>query len=73
MLLLKISQTLFFLSQFGDIYQEDYFIDYLKPDIRIVKELPMELQSLDLEAMGSMVRLICIYSKYLTLMHDLLC
>ncbi|KAH6777276.1 O-fucosyltransferase family protein [Perilla frutescens var. hirtella] len=42
-------------SQFGDIYQEDYFIDYLKPDIRIVKELPMELQSLDLEAMGSMV------------------
>lgn len=42
-------------SQFGDIYQEDYFIDYLKPDIRIIKELPMELQSLDLEAIGSMV------------------
>ncbi|XP_041995477.1 O-fucosyltransferase 15-like [Salvia splendens] len=42
-------------SQFGDIYQEDYFIDYLKPDIRVVKELPLELQSLDLEAMGSMV------------------
>ncbi|PWA89618.1 GDP-fucose protein O-fucosyltransferase [Artemisia annua] len=42
-------------SQFGDIYQDDYFIDYLKPDIRIVKELPKELQSLDLEAIGSMV------------------
>lgn len=43
------------ISQFGDLYQEDYFIDYLKPDIRIVKELPKELQSLDLEAIGSVV------------------
>ncbi|KAL8192569.1 hypothetical protein R6Q57_027754 [Mikania cordata] len=42
-------------SQFADIYQEDYFIDYLKPDICIVKELPKELQSLDLEAIGSVV------------------
>ncbi|KAM0827487.1 hypothetical protein ACQ4PT_068195 [Festuca glaucescens] len=42
-------------SQFGDIYQEDYFIKYLKSDIRIVKELPLELQSLDLEAIGSLV------------------
>ncbi|KAI3741018.1 hypothetical protein L1987_58682 [Smallanthus sonchifolius] len=42
-------------SQFADIYQEDYFIDYLKPDIHIVKELPKELQSLDLEAIGSVV------------------
>nr|XP_043619310.1 O-fucosyltransferase 15 isoform X1 [Erigeron canadensis] len=42
-------------SQFGDIYQEDYFIDYLKPDIRIIKELPKELRSLDLEAIGSVV------------------
>ncbi|KAK9056402.1 hypothetical protein SSX86_027493 [Deinandra increscens subsp. villosa] len=42
-------------SQFADIYQEDYFIDYLKPDIRIVKELPQELRSLDLEAIGSVV------------------
>ncbi|KAG6419194.1 hypothetical protein SASPL_121408 [Salvia splendens] len=42
-------------TPFSDIYQEDYFIDYLKPDIRVVKELPLELQSLDLEAMGSMV------------------
>uniref|UniRef100_A0ACD6AJJ4 Uncharacterized protein n=1 Tax=Avena sativa TaxID=4498 RepID=A0ACD6AJJ4_AVESA len=42
-------------SQFGDIYQEDYFIRYLKSDIQIVKELPLELQSLDLEAIGSLV------------------
>lgn len=42
-------------SQFGDIYQENFFIDYLKDDIKIVKELPTELQSLDLEAIGSFV------------------
>lgn len=42
-------------SQFGDIYQEEHFINYLKPDIRIVRELPQELQSLDLEAIGSLV------------------
>uniref|UniRef100_A0A5B7AZS2 O-fucosyltransferase family protein n=1 Tax=Davidia involucrata TaxID=16924 RepID=A0A5B7AZS2_DAVIN len=42
-------------SQFSDIYQEEHFINYLKPDIRIVKELPKELQSLDLEAIGSVV------------------
>ncbi|GER44913.1 O-fucosyltransferase family protein [Striga asiatica] len=42
-------------SQFGDIYQEDHFINYLKPDIPIVKDLPKELQSLDLEAIGSLV------------------
>ncbi|KAI7752096.1 hypothetical protein M8C21_023107 [Ambrosia artemisiifolia] len=40
---------------FADIYQEDYFIHYLQPDIRIVKELPKHLQSLDLEAIGSLV------------------
>ncbi|KAL3345614.1 hypothetical protein AABB24_024526, partial [Solanum stoloniferum] len=43
------------LSQFGDIYQEEHFIDYLKPDIRVVRELPQELQSLDLQAIGSLV------------------
>lgn len=42
-------------SQFGDIYHEEHFIDYLKPDIRVVRELPQELQSLDLEAIGSLV------------------
>ncbi|KAK6149708.1 hypothetical protein DH2020_017233 [Rehmannia glutinosa] len=45
-------------SQFGDIYQEEHFINYLKPDIPIVKDLPKELQSLDLEAIGSL-RLRC--------------
>ncbi|CAH8252001.1 unnamed protein product [Arabidopsis lyrata] len=42
-------------SQFGDIYQEDHFMEYLSPDIRIVTELPEELQSLDLEEIGSVV------------------
>ncbi|XP_073009868.1 O-fucosyltransferase 15-like isoform X2 [Typha latifolia] len=42
-------------SQFSDIYQEEHFINDLKADIPIVKELPVELQSLDLEAMSSLV------------------
>ncbi|KAL3685516.1 hypothetical protein R1sor_003538 [Riccia sorocarpa] len=42
-------------SQFGDIYQESYFINYLKDDVRIVKELPLELRSLDLAIMGSIL------------------
>ncbi|KAF8030239.1 hypothetical protein BT93_E2628 [Corymbia citriodora subsp. variegata] len=42
-------------SQFSDIYQEEHFINYLTPDIRIVKELPEELRSLDLEAIGSLI------------------
>ncbi|KAF8075483.1 hypothetical protein N665_1091s0010 [Sinapis alba] len=42
-------------SQFEDIYQVEHFIKYLSPDIRIVKNLPKELQSLDLEAIGSLV------------------
>jgi hypothetical protein len=42
-------------SQFGDIYQEDYFVNYMKSDVHIVKDLPPHLQSLDLEAMGSQV------------------
>nr|TKS05708.1 uncharacterized protein D5086_0000130130 [Populus alba] len=42
-------------SQFSHIYQEEHFINYLTPDIRIVKELPKELQSQDLEAIGSTV------------------
>ncbi|KAJ0986040.1 hypothetical protein J5N97_004396 [Dioscorea zingiberensis] len=40
-------------SQFGDIYQEDYFINLLKDDVHIVKELPSHLRSLDIEAIGS--------------------
>ncbi|KAG0495888.1 hypothetical protein HPP92_000539 [Vanilla planifolia] len=42
-------------SQFGDIYQEDYFLNFLKDDLTIVKELPLHLQSLDLKAIGSQV------------------
>lgn len=42
-------------SQFGDIYQEYYFINLLKDDVRIIKELPFHLQSLDLESIGSQV------------------
>ncbi|KAJ1259482.1 hypothetical protein BS78_10G159100 [Paspalum vaginatum] len=42
-------------SQFGDIYQGDYFVNYMKHDVRIVKELPPHLRSLDLEAIGSQV------------------
>ncbi|XP_020253661.1 uncharacterized protein At1g04910-like isoform X2 [Asparagus officinalis] len=42
-------------SQFSAIYQEDHFISVLKADIQIVKELPVELRSLDLEAIGSLV------------------
>ncbi|CAK9148118.1 unnamed protein product [Ilex paraguariensis] len=37
-------------SQFGDIYQEEYFMNILKDEVNIVKELPYNLQSLDLEA-----------------------
>ncbi|XP_024400936.1 O-fucosyltransferase 8 isoform X1 [Physcomitrium patens] len=42
-------------SQFGDIYEENYFIDYLKDDVRIVKELPPELKALDLEAIEAVM------------------
>lgn len=49
---------LFFLrncSQFGDIYQEEYFISVLKHEVNIVKELPPRLKSIDIEAIGSLV------------------
>ncbi|KAG6480373.1 hypothetical protein ZIOFF_063873 [Zingiber officinale] len=42
-------------SQFGDIYHEDFFMNYLKNDVDIVKELPSHLQSLDIEAIGSLI------------------
>lgn len=42
-------------SQFSEIYEEEHFISVLEADIRIVKELPAELRSLDLEAIGSLV------------------
>ncbi|KAK1301633.1 Uncharacterized protein QJS10_CPB12g00709 [Acorus calamus] len=42
-------------SQFGDIYQEEYFMNILKDDVNIVKELPSHLQALDIEAVGSLI------------------
>ncbi|XP_022724278.1 uncharacterized protein At1g04910-like isoform X2 [Durio zibethinus] len=42
-------------SQFGDIYQEDYFKRILKDDVDIVKEIPPHLKSLDIEAIGSLI------------------
>lgn len=42
-------------SQFGDIYQEEYFISVLKHEVNIVKELPSRLKSIDIEAIGSLV------------------
>ncbi|KAF3778284.1 Uncharacterized protein EJ110_NYTH43863 [Nymphaea thermarum] len=42
-------------SQFGDIYQEEYFINSLREDVIIVKELPSHLQLIDIEAVGSLI------------------
>lgn len=42
-------------SQFGDIYQEEYFVNILKGEVNIVKELPPHLRSLDIEAIGSLI------------------
>ncbi|KAK2998451.1 hypothetical protein RJ639_023984 [Escallonia herrerae] len=42
-------------SQFGDIYQEEYFTNTLKNEVDIVKELPPHLRSLDLVAIGSQI------------------
>ncbi|XP_009604295.1 O-fucosyltransferase 8 isoform X1 [Nicotiana tomentosiformis] len=42
-------------SQFGDIYQEDYFLDMLKDEVNIIKELPPNLKLLDVEAAGSLI------------------
>ncbi|KAK7844991.1 o-fucosyltransferase 8 [Quercus suber] len=41
-------------SQFGDIYQEEYFMSTLKDEVNIVKDLPLHLSSLDFEALGSL-------------------
>ncbi|KAJ8549462.1 hypothetical protein K7X08_033169 [Anisodus acutangulus] len=42
-------------SQFGDIYQEDYFMDILKDEVNIIKELPPNLKLLAVEAAGSLI------------------
>lgn len=43
-------------SQFSDIYQEETFMNMLRGDIDIVKELPPHLKSTDFEVIGSLVR-----------------
>ncbi|KAL9346512.1 hypothetical protein Peur_061365 [Populus x canadensis] len=42
-------------SQFGDIYQEDYFVNVMKDELNLVKDLPSHLKSLDIEAIGSLI------------------
>ncbi|KAI3710150.1 hypothetical protein L2E82_39924 [Cichorium intybus] len=42
-------------SQFGDIYQEDYFIKTLKDEVNIIKNLPSHLESLDFKEIGSLI------------------
>ncbi|KAI9395986.1 hypothetical protein POPTR_004G058900v4 [Populus trichocarpa] len=42
-------------SQFGDIYQEEYFMNIMKDEVNIVKELPSHLKSLDIDAIGSLI------------------
>ncbi|KAK4858003.1 hypothetical protein QYF36_009490 [Acer negundo] len=41
-------------SQFGDIYQEEHFMNMLKDEIIIIKELPPYMESIDIEAIGSL-------------------
>ncbi|CAH1448555.1 unnamed protein product [Lactuca virosa] len=42
-------------SQFGDIYQEDYFMKTLKDEVNIVKDLPPHLKSLNFKEIGSLI------------------
>lgn len=42
-------------SQFEDIYQEEHFMQTLKDEVNIVKDLPLHLKLLDLETAGSIV------------------
>ncbi|XP_027348597.1 O-fucosyltransferase 8-like isoform X2 [Abrus precatorius] len=42
-------------SQFGDIYQVEHFMNILKDDINIERELPPHMKSLDVEAIGSQI------------------
>ncbi|EXC38770.1 hypothetical protein L484_000724 [Morus notabilis] len=42
-------------SQFGDIYQEKHFMKIMKDEVDIVKDLPPDLKSIDIEDIGSLI------------------
>ncbi|KAK7318818.1 hypothetical protein RJT34_03525 [Clitoria ternatea] len=42
-------------SQFGDIYQIEHFMNTLKDDINIERELPPRMKSLDVKTIGSQI------------------
>ncbi|KAL1819342.1 hypothetical protein ACET3Z_014211 [Daucus carota] len=44
------------LQPLGDIYQEEHFVNSLKDEVNIIKESPSHLHSLDMEAIGSLIR-----------------
>ena len=49
-------------SQFGDICQKDtYFINIMKNELEIVKEFLPHLESVDMEAIGSLVCYLCYF------------
>ncbi|XAR59264.1 hypothetical protein NMG60_11015008 [Bertholletia excelsa] len=50
-------------SQFGDIYEEEHFLNSLKDEVNIIKELPNHLKSLHFEAIGSLVCKTCYYIR----------
>jgi len=45
-------------------------VNYMKNDVRIVKELPARLQSLDLEEIGSQVGASALFYNFRHLFHD---
>ena len=58
-------------SQFGDIYQEERFIEYLKDEVHIVKDLPQHLKPIDDKNL-SLVCSFCILSFFFYLLYLLL-
>ena len=44
------------LQPLGDIYQEEHFVNSLKDEVNIIKVSPSHLHSLDMEAIGSLIR-----------------
>ncbi|KAF6147555.1 hypothetical protein GIB67_014674 [Kingdonia uniflora] len=56
-------------SQFEDIYQMEYFMNLLKDDVNMVKDLPSHLQTLDIEAIGSLVCSFLVYYLIPDILH----